>query len=86
MVCNPPYIPDGMVPVDPEVADHDPEVALYGRSADGLAVPRAVLARAAGLLRPGGVVVMEHAESQQDDAAAGAWRHRVAAGRRATAT
>ncbi len=66
VVCNPPYIPDGMVPVDPEVADHDPEVALYGRSDDGLAVPRAVLARAAGLLRPGGVVVMEHAESQQD--------------------
>lgn len=65
VVANPPYIPDGMVPVDPEVAEHDPPVALYGRSADGLALPRAVLARAAGLLRPGGVVVMEHAETQQ---------------------
>lgn len=64
VVSNPPYIPDGAVPVDPEVRDHDPEVALYGRSADGLAVPLAVAARAAVLLRPGGVLVMEHADAQ----------------------
>ncbi|WP_299441203.1 peptide chain release factor N(5)-glutamine methyltransferase [uncultured Phycicoccus sp.] len=64
VVSNPPYIPDGAVPVDPEVRDHDPEVALYGRSADGLAVPLAVAARAAVLLRPGGVLVMEHADTQ----------------------
>lgn len=64
VVSNPPYIPDGAVPVDPEVRDHDPEVALYGRSADGLAVPLAVAARAAVLLRPGGVLVMEHADEQ----------------------
>ncbi|MGL5851738.1 MAG: peptide chain release factor N(5)-glutamine methyltransferase [Phycicoccus sp.] len=78
VVSNPPYIPDGAVPVDPEVRDHDPEVALYGRSADGLAVPLAVAARAAVLLRPGGVLVMEHADTQGDalpDAlrAAGEW-------------
>ncbi|WP_392542789.1 peptide chain release factor N(5)-glutamine methyltransferase [Oryzobacter telluris] len=64
VVSNPPYIPDGAVPNDPEVRDHDPEVALYGRSADGLAVPLAVAARAAVLLREGGVLVMEHADSQ----------------------
>ncbi|MGL4745958.1 MAG: peptide chain release factor N(5)-glutamine methyltransferase [Dermatophilaceae bacterium] len=64
VVSNPPYIPDGAVPVDPEVRDHDPALALYGRSADGLAVPLAVAARAALLLRPGGVLVMEHADSQ----------------------
>ena len=64
VVSNPPYIPDGAVPLDPEVRDHDPEVALYGRSADGLAVPLAVAERAATLLRPGGVLVMEHADSQ----------------------
>ena len=64
VVSNPPYIPVGAVPVDPEVRDHDPEVALYGGSADGLALPVAVAARAAGLLRPGGVLVMEHADSQ----------------------
>ena len=64
VVSNPPYIPVGAVPVDPEVRDHDPEVALYGGSADGLAVPVAVAARAAALLRVGGVLVMEHADSQ----------------------
>ncbi len=64
VTCNPPYIPVGQVPVDPEVRDHDPELALYGGSADGLALPRAMAARAADLLRPGGVLVMEHAETQ----------------------
>jgi release factor glutamine methyltransferase len=78
VVSNPPYIPDGAVPVDPEVRDHDPEVALYGRSADGLAVPLAVAARAAVLLRPGGRLVMEHADVQGETlpralAAAGEW-------------
>jgi release factor glutamine methyltransferase len=64
VVSNPPYIPVGAVPVDPEVRDHDPEVALYGGSADGLAVPLAVAARAAVLMREHGVLVMEHADSQ----------------------
>ena len=64
VVSNPPYIPDGAVPLEVEVREHDPEVALYGRSADGLAVPVAVAARAAALLRPGGVLVMEHADTQ----------------------
>ena len=64
VVSNPPYIPIGMVPLDPEVRDHDPELALYGGSEDGLAIPLAVAARAAVLLRPGGVLVMEHADSQ----------------------
>jgi len=78
VVCNPPYIPDGAVPLDPEVRDHDPELALYGSSADGLAVPLAMAARAASLLRDGGVLVMEHADSQGRSLpaalrAAGAW-------------
>lgn len=66
VVSNPPYIPTGAVPNDPEVRDHDPRVALYGGSADGLAIPRLVAARAAHLLRPGGVLVMEHADVQGD--------------------
>lgn len=65
VVSNPPYIPPGAVPVDPEVADHDPGVALYGGGPDGLAVPRAVLATAARLLRDGGLLAVEHADSQQ---------------------
>lgn len=64
VVSNPPYIPTGMVPVDPEVRDHDPHRALYGGSADGLRIPLAVAARAAVLLRPGGLLVMEHADTQ----------------------
>lgn len=64
VVSNPPYIPTTAEPVDPEVRDHDPHVALYGGSEDGLAIPRLVAARASGLLRPGGVLVMEHADSQ----------------------
>ncbi|MGA8977668.1 MAG: peptide chain release factor N(5)-glutamine methyltransferase [Pedococcus sp.] len=64
VVSNPPYIPVGMVPLDPEVRDHDPALALYGGSEDGLAIPLAVAARAAVLLRAGGVLVMEHADSQ----------------------
>jgi release factor glutamine methyltransferase len=64
VVANPPYIPPGARPVDPEVADHDPPLALYGGGAGGLDVPRGVVAAAAGLLVPGGLLVMEHADAQ----------------------
>ncbi|MBE1874845.1 peptide chain release factor N(5)-glutamine methyltransferase [Myceligenerans pegani] len=64
VVSNPPYVPHGAVPRDPEVAEHDPAVALYGLGADGLEVPRGIAAAAARLLRPGGLFVMEHAEAQ----------------------
>jgi release factor glutamine methyltransferase len=82
VVSNPPYVPPGSVPVDPEVRDHDPEVALYGGGPDGLAVPRLVVAAAARLLRPGGLLVVEHADVQQPAllavlAESGAWRDRV---------
>lgn len=64
VVSNPPYIPPDAVPVDPEVRDHDPEMALYGQGEDGLAIPAGVLRRAWELLRPGGAVLMEHADVQ----------------------
>jgi release factor glutamine methyltransferase len=66
VVSNPPYIPVGSIPNDPEVRDHDPEVALYGGSHDGLRIPLEIAARAAVLLRPGGLFVMEHADVQGD--------------------
>lgn len=58
LLCNPPYVPDGTA-VPPEVADHDPAEAVFG-GADGLAVIRPVIGLAAALLRPGGVVGIEH--------------------------
>lgn len=64
VVSNPPYIPPGAVPTDAEVRDHDPALALYGGGPDGLDVPRAVVDVAARLLRPGGLLVMEHADVQ----------------------
>jgi release factor glutamine methyltransferase len=64
VVSNPPYIPAGAVPNEPEVREHDPEIALYGGGADGMTLPLAAAASAARLLRPGGYFVMEHAEVQ----------------------
>jgi release factor glutamine methyltransferase len=64
VLANPPYIPPGMVPIEPEARDHDPQVALYGGGEDGLAVPRAVVETAARLLRGGGLFAMEHADVQ----------------------
>lgn len=66
VVSNPPYIPTGAIPRDPEVRLHDPEAALYG-GVDGLDVVRAVSATARRLLHRGGVLVLEHGESQGAD-------------------
>lgn len=66
VISNPPYVPDDAVPRDPEVRLHDPAMALYG-GADGLDVVRTLSARAMRLLRPGGLLVIEHGESQGSD-------------------
>ncbi|WP_233188152.1 peptide chain release factor N(5)-glutamine methyltransferase [Actinomyces qiguomingii] len=63
VVSNPPYVPAGAVE-DLETERHDPDLALYGGGGDGLAIPRAIVKRAAALLRPGGVLVMEHDAGQ----------------------
>jgi release factor glutamine methyltransferase len=64
VVSNPPYIPPGAVPRDPEVRDYDPSRALYGSGEDGLDEVRAVERTARRLLRPGGLVAVEHADQQ----------------------
>ncbi|WP_344293861.1 peptide chain release factor N(5)-glutamine methyltransferase [Agromyces neolithicus] len=69
VVSNPPYIPHGAIPRDPEVRLHDPEHALYG-GPDGLDVVRALSNRARALLHPGGVLVIEHGEQQAAEIAA----------------
>ncbi len=58
VTANPPYVPTGAV-LDPEVRDHDPSDALFG-GPDGLAVFSPLVTAAAGLLRPGGVLAIEH--------------------------
>ncbi|KAF0125839.1 MAG: release factor glutamine methyltransferase [Xanthobacteraceae bacterium] len=67
VVSNPPYIPsadcDGL---EPEVALHDPRLALDG-GADGLDAYRAILGDAARLLAPGGHVVFEIGMGQAPD-------------------
>jgi release factor glutamine methyltransferase len=63
VVSNPPYIPVGAQVRDPEVAEHDPALALWAGE-DGLDAVRVVERVAARLLRPGGVVVVEHADLQ----------------------
>lgn len=64
VLSNPPYIPPDAVPREVEVTAWDPAAALYGGGADGLGVPRAVIARAAEMLAAGGLFVMEHADTQ----------------------
>jgi release factor glutamine methyltransferase len=70
VVSNPPYIPhDAWESVAAEVRDHDPTLALWS-SGDGLDTIRVVEERAARLLRPGGVVGVEHADVQGESAPA----------------
>jgi release factor glutamine methyltransferase len=75
---NPPYVADSERElVDPEVRDHDPELALFA-GADGLDVIRVVVATAARLLKPGGFVAVEHSDRQGEAVprlleAAGGW-------------
>lgn len=63
VISNPPYVPAAEIPHDPEVHLYDPEIALYG-GLDGLDVIRVLSRRALALLRPGGTLVIEHAEHQ----------------------
>ena len=78
VVSNPPYIPAASVPLDPEVREHDPAIALWSGE-DGLETVRVVVRAAARLLRVGGLAVVEHADSQGEAvpavfATAGGWR------------
>lgn len=63
VISNPPYIPNGAIPRDIEVREHDPALALYGGE-DGMDVMRVVSRRALELLTPGGFLVVEHADNQ----------------------
>ena len=65
IISNPPYIPNSMVPLDQEVRDYDPALALYGGE-DGLDIVRDLVATTKLILREGGLLVLEHADGQSD--------------------
>lgn len=79
VVANPPYIPMAAYEsVEQEARDHDPALALWSGE-DGLDAIRVIERSAARLLRPGGIVVVEHADVQGESAPAvfastGAWQ------------
>ncbi|GAY12422.1 peptide chain release factor N(5)-glutamine methyltransferase [Pseudonocardia sp. N23] len=75
VVCNPPYVPDG-TPVPAEVADWDPSGAVFG-GPDGLEIIRAVITTAAGLLRHGGRLGIEHDDTHGETVPALFARRRV---------
>lgn len=62
VTANPPYVPEG-TEVEPEVADHDPPEAVFA-GPDGLSVIRPLLSVAAALLKVGGVLAVEHDDTQ----------------------
>jgi release factor glutamine methyltransferase len=62
VTANPPYVPSGAV-LEPEVADHDPAEAVFA-GPDGLDVIRPLISVAAGLLKLGGVLAIEHDDTQ----------------------
>jgi len=64
VISNPPYLAPHELPNQPEVHRHDPPMALYGQGPDGITVPTGVAQTAARLLKPGGLLVMEHGDHQ----------------------
>lgn len=65
VVVNPPYVPDRLRETLPtDVVGRDPDDALFA-GPDGLGAMPVVATTAARLLRPGGVLVVEHDESHQ---------------------
>jgi release factor glutamine methyltransferase len=74
VLSNPPYIPhDRMATLDRNVRDHEPAMALDGGS-DGLDIVRRILVGVPGVLKPGGLMLIEiddsHAAAACDLAAA----------------
>ena len=65
VVANPPYIPDDER-LPKEVENFEPEVALRGGKVDGMQVPKLFIEAAARLLKPDGILIMEHHENQSE--------------------
>jgi release factor glutamine methyltransferase len=67
VVANPPYVPDSQ-PLPKDVANFEPAIALFGGS-DGLDLPKRFIIAAARLLKTGGLLAIEHTETQGDSIA-----------------
>jgi release factor glutamine methyltransferase len=68
LVSNPPYIPDDeWAAVEPNVKDYEPHLALRG-GVDGLDYVRRLLAEGPRLLKAGGLMLVEVAESRAAEA------------------
>jgi len=67
VIANPPYIPDSQ-PLPRDVAEHEPDIALYG-GVTGMEIPALFIAAASRLLKSGGVLAIEHTEVQGADIA-----------------
>jgi release factor glutamine methyltransferase len=75
IVANPPYVPRShQATLSPDVRDHEPAVALFGRGEDGLDDVRELLGQSATRLAPSGRVMMEFGYGQGDAVRAGAER------------
>jgi release factor glutamine methyltransferase len=62
VIANPPYIQnESDLPRD--VVEHEPAIALFG-GVDGMDAPRKFIVASARLLKPGGLLAIEHNESQ----------------------
>lgn len=62
VVANPPYIPMGQIlPIE---VRKEPAVALFGGGVDGTKVPAEFISAALRLLNPGGLLALEHDETQ----------------------
>ena len=75
VVANPPYVPRCDLPgLDPEVALHEPRLAIDG-GADGYACYRRIVPRLPSLLSRHGMAVIEHGPDQRDGLAVLAGDH-----------
>jgi release factor glutamine methyltransferase len=62
VIANPPYVPD-LQELPRDVAAFEPHIALFG-GPTGMEIPQLFITAAARLLKPGGVLVIEHTEEQ----------------------
>jgi release factor glutamine methyltransferase len=67
VVANPPYVPDSQ-PLPKDVANFEPAIALFG-GRDGLELPKRFIIAATRLLKPGGLLAIEHTETQGESIA-----------------